>query len=380
MKEVRRGLGRFGLAAAICLAATNGLTALPATAQSCAEVVADGGFEAGGAWQLGATPVPPEYVTYSLHTGARSLALGITQGANAQSYSSARQLVTIPAGADEARLTFWTYAVVGAESGLDKMQLVLLKPDGATLAVIWTSNGNNPTWSQLSYDLTQWRGQAVQLYFNVINDGVGGTTGMFLDDVSLVVCPNSALTPVATPPAAPVTGEPPPDPPPSVTPSASPDDLAEMPAPVDETPAAGFFTPEPAVDSQYSESGSQPLLAEPATPEAAEPLLSSGTPAMVFFTPTAEPGLSSAAPQISQSGAGAATQQLTRVSLMVTPDWTLPPRSAQVTAVPLATRRAAAPQAPGDAPFAQWPKGWWFAVGAVLAIILAAGLFSRRSS
>ena len=40
----------------------------------------------------------------------------------------------------------------------------------------------------MSFDLSPWRGQTVQLYFNVYNDGVGGTAAMFLDDVSLTAC------------------------------------------------------------------------------------------------------------------------------------------------------------------------------------------------
>ena len=40
----------------------------------------------------------------------------------------------------------------------------------------------------MSFDLSQWRGQTVQVYFNVYNDGLGGTAAMFLDDVSLATC------------------------------------------------------------------------------------------------------------------------------------------------------------------------------------------------
>jgi hypothetical protein len=379
MKAVWQGLGRLCLTAVMCLAARNGLPALPASAESCAEAIADGGFETGGAWQPGSTPFPPEYVTYTSHTGARSLVLGIMQGANASSYSSAKQLVTIPVGATRATLSFWVYAVVGDQPGADKMQLLLLDPAGATLAVIWTSSSNNPTWSQLTYDVTQWRGQSVQVYFNVINDGAGGTTGMFLDDVSLAVCPDSSLAAATAQPAAAVADEDWSDSPPSATPSTSPAEPLETPAPVVETPAAVFFTREVDVDSELSQAGLQALQIEPVTPAASESSPSSGTPAMVFFTPTPDSGLSPTALHASQAGAGTAEQQLTRVSLMVTPAGTLTLRPTRGTAVPLATRGTLASQAPKEAPFAQWPKGWWFAVGAVFAIILAAGLIARRS-
>jgi hypothetical protein len=362
----------------LCLVAWVGRSALPARAESCGNVIGDGGFETGGAWQLGATPVPPEYVTDTKHSGARSLALGITQGANAASYSSAKQSVTIPAGATEARLSFWFYATVGAQAGADKMQLVLLNPDGTTLTVLWTSSSNNPVWSQLTHDVTPWRGRTVQVYFNVINDGAGGATGMFLDDVSLAVCTDTLLATVTPPPTAPDAPQGSTDPLPSSTPFAPPAYPAETPAAAGETPALIFFTPE-----------SNPALA-PDPVATVDPTPVSGTPALIFFTPTADPALAGTDPGVSKLdsgtpgipvGSGAATPaaQLTRVSLPVTPPWTTMPRPTRLTVAPRATPGTPAPRAPGEAPFTQWPKGWWFAVGAVFAIILAAGLFARRS-
>ena len=68
------------------------------------------------------------------------------------------------------------------------MEVVLLDPAGAILTKPWVSHNNSQLWNQMSFDLSPWRGQTVQLYFNVYNDGVGGTAAMFLDDVSLTAC------------------------------------------------------------------------------------------------------------------------------------------------------------------------------------------------
>jgi hypothetical protein len=372
-----QGVGRLLLVTAICLFAWIGSSALPANGESCTELVADGGFEADGAWEFGATPVQPEYVTYTSHTDAQSLKLGIPEGANANSYSSARQFVTLPAGTTQATLSFWVYAVVGADAGADKMQSLLLDSQGDTLAVIWTSSSNDPAWRQLTYDVTQWRGQTVQLYFNAYNDGTGGTTGMFLDDVSLVVCPDAAQAADTVQPV-----------PSSAIPSASPAGSAEIAAPAVETPALIFLTPGVDVEPDYSPEGIQtvPAPQEIAPGEAAAPS-SETPPALVFFTPTAGAGSSAGTPNSAQGGSeaegavavGEASPQITVVSLVVTPTWTPAPRPTRITAAPLATRGASASGAPpGDGPFTQWPKGWWFAVGAVFAIILAAGLFARR--
>jgi hypothetical protein len=192
MKAEWRSLGRLCSVTVLCLVGWFGPSALPVKADSCSELIVDGGFETGGAWQLGADPVPPEYVTDPVHAGARSLALGITQGANVSTYSSARQTVAIPADAAGARLSFWFTAVVGESPGADKMQLLLLNPDDTVLAILWTSGSGSPDWSQLTYDVTPWRGRPVQVYFNVINDGAGGTAAMVLDDVALAVCSSGA--------------------------------------------------------------------------------------------------------------------------------------------------------------------------------------------
>ena len=81
----------------------------------------------------------------------------------------------------------------------------MLAPNGTVLDKPWHSQNDSRTWNQMSFDLSRWRGRTFQIYFNVYNDGQGGTAGMFLDDVSLVACSNgtpaatSAVTPNADP-------------------------------------------------------------------------------------------------------------------------------------------------------------------------------------
>jgi len=104
-----------------------------AYAQTCSELIVDGGFEAGGAWQLGPSPVTPQYVTYASHTGNQSLVLGITSGANIESFSSARQTVTLPASAAQITLSFWAYAMADSPATTDYMEVVLLNATGTTI-------------------------------------------------------------------------------------------------------------------------------------------------------------------------------------------------------------------------------------------------------
>jgi hypothetical protein len=224
----------IGFCALLLLAAAGWalLSAPPVNAQAgCTDKIVDGGFETGDAWQLGISPLTPEYVTYAQHSGEKSLALGITRGGGKPGYSSARQTVTIPPGATKVTLSFWFNAMVEGVARPNAMQLILLNPDGSTLATPWKSSNDSRVWNQMTTDLTRWRGRTVQIYFNVYNDGTSNTAGMFLDDVSLVVCgPTPSPTPSRTPtPTAGLTPVYPTQPPTrtvtptrSVTPTATP--------------------------------------------------------------------------------------------------------------------------------------------------------------
>lgn len=190
--------------AVLMLAAGLGIAVTPAHAQSCVELISNGGFETDTAWYFGPTPAMPQYVTYTKHSGNRSLLLGITSGGNVQSFSSARQTVTIPATSAQVRLSFWFYAMADSPATTDYMEVVLLDSAGAILNKPWRSHNDSRVWNQLTFDLTPWRGQTVQVYFNVYNDGLGGRAAMFLDDVSLTSCPAGAtLVPTGTVTATP---------------------------------------------------------------------------------------------------------------------------------------------------------------------------------
>lgn len=203
MNTLWRALG--GLCAAVLVMVTVfGAGVAPAQAEVCTELLVNGGFEADAGWQLGPSPVMPQYVTYTRHGGYRSLSLGITSGANIESFSSARQTVSIPASAPQVLLSFWFYAMADSPATTDYMEVVLL--DATGVAIVnkpWLSHNDSRVWNQLTFDLTPWRGQTVQLYFNVYNDGVGGRAAMFLDDISLASCsgvaaPTGTVTTIPT--------------------------------------------------------------------------------------------------------------------------------------------------------------------------------------
>ncbi len=196
MKRPWRVFGIFCLTLIAGLAVISMFRVPAAQAQvACVQLIQNSGFEDNSAWLLGTAPQLPEYVTYAKHSGNRSLAMGIVKGLSQLSYSSARQTVTIPPTADTTTLTFWFNAMMTPPIRGQYMELVLLAPDGTVLEKPWYSQNDSRIWNQMSFDLSRWRGRTVQIYFNVYNDGLGGTAGMFLDDVTLVACSGSATPP-----------------------------------------------------------------------------------------------------------------------------------------------------------------------------------------
>ncbi|MCX7671836.1 MAG: hypothetical protein N2439_17425, partial [Anaerolineae bacterium] len=143
--------------------------------------------------------------------------------------------LNLPVG---ARLTLqfwiWTWSETGA--GADRQEAILLAADNSVLAVLWRVLSNEQSWRQVAVDLTPYGGRTVAIYFNVVNDGAGGRTAMFLDDVQVLAC-GPAASPTAPPPITVL-------PPLTVAPagaSAAPGAPASSPAP----PIVVMGTPQP---------------------------------------------------------------------------------------------------------------------------------------
>ena len=225
---------------AVTAYSTGWLTAHAATAWGvwhyeapCVERVAAGGFEGptkqlDNFWQRPLTPATAAYSTRYAHSGGQSLGTGIDGLADVYSYSSANQYVTIPAGAASVTLSFWWYPISAegplAATAAGKSELALLErafagnmPDAAMAGdrqyvlildsagkalrtLLWTRS-NARSWQRATFDLTAYRGLTIRLAFGVYNDGNGGSTALYADDVSITACwpPAPSPTPTATP-------------------------------------------------------------------------------------------------------------------------------------------------------------------------------------
>jgi hypothetical protein len=254
-------------------------TAIPPLPGNCVNLIQNFDFESNGGWTFGQDPVPPRYSGVQRHSGLRSLLLGNPTGSGSQnqvSYSSARQMVTIPADATTAYLRWWTqdHSQEGASSSpnryQDRQEAILLSPNLQTLQIVSRERRNTASWQEKQADLTGYIGQSFYVYFNTFNDGNGQRTWQYLDDVQLLACYPDGYTPPTVPtmqpppvyPTAPVyptvPGYPPPcnapaPCPPVVYPTATPDYVIV-------TPLVLMGTTTPALVASSTAGGATPVV------------------------------------------------------------------------------------------------------------------------
>lgn len=252
---------------------------------------------------------------------------------NVASYSSIRQNVYLPNWPATVWLRFWYQPLSEGVDADDYQELLLLQPQSQQVeARLWRVTRDDQRWLQQIVDLSGYRGRSVSLYFNVNNDGAGGRTAMYLDDVCLELC-----------------GDAPPDRPPQTRPTVqrlTPTPTRRQPT---ATPSRRYHTPTP----------------------------TSRMPAAPAVTRTSTPTLTPLRPK--------ATASPTSLLLATASPTSLPIATATPTAEPSSTPTRSAEQAlpltgvpalPGA--FAGWgPLEWVLATLAAIIVLVALGASIR---
>ena len=184
----------------------------------CSELIINGGFEATDLhWGLAGSALPPSYSTAKAHAGQRSLRLGIVDSANLEASNHLYQDIALPDSAQHFTLSFHYWASHEDTPGSDMQLLNIYETTtGVRLAQPWSRLSNEQTWQFEQIDLTHFRGRTLRIEFGVHNDGGGGRTALYLDEVSLLACEPDA-TPFVTPPATAAPPQPSGTPPPAAT-------------------------------------------------------------------------------------------------------------------------------------------------------------------
>jgi bacillopeptidase F (M6 metalloprotease family) len=127
-----------------------------------------------------------------VHSGTGSALLGLASGTEPLGDSSLSQTITIPA-TGTSTLSFWYQphtaddTCTGTTCRYDWMEAQVRNTNGTTLTSLFKLSSNSGAWTQLSADLSAYKGQTITLWFNVHLDGSSPAddTWMYLDDVTL---------------------------------------------------------------------------------------------------------------------------------------------------------------------------------------------------
>jgi hypothetical protein len=152
------------------------------------QLIQNGGFESGtlASWTAGGV-VSPTISAVQKHAGSFSALAGASSGSEPNGDDFLYQTITIPSTATKATLTFWYWPSTTDTITYDWQEAQVQNTSGTMLAQIMKVCSNAHAWTQVTYDLTSYKGQTIRIYFNDHQDGFGDLTYMYLDDISVNV-------------------------------------------------------------------------------------------------------------------------------------------------------------------------------------------------
>ena len=172
------------------------------------------GFETGNfpPWAIDGFSNAPVVTTDNPHSGNFSALAGRVSGSQPNGNSSFyQQIGPVPAN---AILSFWHWDSTADTITNDSQNAYITNTNGVILQTIFHQCENGQTWLNTTVDMTPYAGQTVRVKFVVHQNGAGGLTGMYVDDVVLATqCAAPSPTPTPAPRATP-TPRPRPTPPP----------------------------------------------------------------------------------------------------------------------------------------------------------------------
>jgi len=206
-------------------------------AQCDTGIIVNGGFETGSfpPWVIEDQDATPVVTNTNAHSGTYSAFAGSAPdfcglGTEADGDSSFYQQFTVPGIG--GTLSFWHWDCTTDKITFDWQDAYITDSDGKILQTIFHQCLDTEAWVQQAVDMTPYAGQTVRIKFLVHEDGFLDLTGMYVDDVQLLVpcsspTPTATYTPTLTPTATPTatataTFTPTPTPTAAHTPTATP--------------------------------------------------------------------------------------------------------------------------------------------------------------
>jgi len=179
------------------------------TPGACQELIVNNNFDGNNGWEIPITMYPADYSNAEYHSAFRSMRTGIVVPAdNTYSYSDFRQTVSIPSNASHVTLGMWIYPISGELNLLsvppkpvlgspwketqmsgDVQYLLVMDTSYNIIDVLLWQLSDSQNWTNMKFDLSNYRGWTVLLQWGTYNDGGGGISAMYVDDVTLQNCP-----------------------------------------------------------------------------------------------------------------------------------------------------------------------------------------------
>ncbi len=150
-------------------------------------LIQDSSFEtSSNLWVYGGTALPAR-TTVQAQTGSYSLKLGLSSGQ--QGDSTAYQLVTIPASAQTATLSFYYWPASNDSGTYAWQEADVVDSNGNVIQQLFVDTTDDNAWILLSFDLSSYAGQTIGIQFldHENSNGYAYYTYMYVDNVSLSV-------------------------------------------------------------------------------------------------------------------------------------------------------------------------------------------------
>ncbi len=163
--------------------------ALQQIVNSCDSVDLNGSFEEDRVWRIPITRSSARYSTAQAHSGEQSMQIGAQEGGRLESHSIAQTTLTIPNDVVSADLSFWYYPISLDQLGGDSASLYVFD-ETLSIArdIIPFPIEQGEAWSQVTFDLSGYRGDTVILHILVVNDGDGIPSTVYVDDLQFQLC------------------------------------------------------------------------------------------------------------------------------------------------------------------------------------------------
>jgi hypothetical protein len=168
---------------------------------ACGDIMVNGTVTAGdGGWDF--PPKIPDYATAHTDTINRSPPTsgrtGIPDGKdNADVHSNAiSQKYHIPSDANHVLLSMHLFPQSTNLADSDRQYIKILDADNNTLEVLWNNHKNEPGFTLYKeFEINQYVSKTIKIEIGTYNDGVGGVSRMYFDDVQLLICKQEVAPP-----------------------------------------------------------------------------------------------------------------------------------------------------------------------------------------